>query len=173
MLLQLEIIAQRISPCNAKTITCTLGNARTSVLIAVNREVVQGRKRTIVVGIILHTKSSTELQVLDELHLSKSIGRNSHVLRLVVGIGHHGAIGVTVGIVPIAIAGVIVRTSILSIVAIDRSQWRNAESTAQRIVILVAHTDTILLIINHRHLLTYLQEVIDDLVFRIDTEVIA
>ena len=88
-------------------------------------------------------------------------------------VGHHHTIRVAVTIVPFAVAGVIVWATVLAVVAIDGSQRRGSEGCAQRVVVGITHIQTVPLIIDSRHLLTHLQEIVDYLIFRVDAEVVA
>ena len=140
-------------------------------VVAINGELIERSKRTVIACIIFVTYYGTILQVLDRLNLRIHITSETGCIRLIVIVRHHQAVWVAIGIIPVAVAGIIKRRIILVVVAIYRRQWRGIEGTAQRVVVSIAHTDTRILGIDETDLLTHLQPVLH-LPVGIDTEVV-
>ena len=172
MLTEIPVIGQRIGPCDSSAVALALAGSGTGVVIAVDREVIKRVETAVVIGVVLHTEGRAELQVLDELELCIDVAREGGILALVAVAHHHHAVRVAVGIEPRAVGRVVIGTAIHAVVAVDRCQWRGAEGRAQRVVVLVADVESTLLIIDKGDLFADLQKFVDDIVLRVDTEVV-
>ena len=148
MLAQVPGVGKGIGPRNAPAVALALADSGTGVVVTVNGEMIKRLETTIVVAIVFHTEGRTEMQVLDKLEVSISIGCQRDVLRLVIVIDHHQSVRVAVSIVPRTVGGIVVRQPIKSIVTVDRCQRRSSESGTQRVVVLIADKHAAFLVID-------------------------
>ena len=190
VILPSKIILGRVGPRQRQAMVHTLTNRGAGVVITIWTEVIERREATILAGAIDSTKHAAQFQSLQRgefcIHIATEVG----TLILIVGIGHHATIRVAIILIPITIVGSIIRTAVEAVIltglstsisltsikdigSIYRCQWRSAKSATQGVVILIAHTYACTLSIYIAYLLTHFQQLVDHIVLRVDTEVVA
>ena len=150
---------------------------------------IEGRESAILAGVVNGTKYSTQFQSLDGVQFCINVTTKYSTLILVICVGHHVTIGVAIVLIPITIVGCIIRTAIETVVVaglstslcltaiedvgcIYRRKWRSAKGATQRVVVLIANTNTCRFGINKTYLLTNLQFAVKKTMLRIDAEVV-
>ena len=103
------VVGCRIGPCHRQAVRHVLGSTGTCIVETINRELVQRREAAVFVRCIYSTEYGTELQVLNGLQFGIHITRESHVLILVIAVGHHASVRVAICIIPIRVGRIVIR----------------------------------------------------------------
>ena len=130
MIPQSPVILCSIGPYQCQTVVHILVDFGVFCILRIDIKLIKRSIAAVFTGAIRSAKHRADFQVLDRSQFCIYITGESSSLILVIGICHHVTVRIAVGIIPVAVAGIIVRIVIQIIVTIYRAQRRCGKCTA-------------------------------------------